>query len=56
MITADYQGDGEYDIRARERVSGADAGAWANGKVFFPDSMATLSGMDGGDLTRVVTA
>ena len=56
MITADYQGGDEYDIRARERVNGADGGAWANGKVFFPDGMATLSGRDGGELTRVVTA
>lgn len=48
MITADYQAGGEYDIRARVRVNGADAAAWANGKVFFPDGMATLSGRDGG--------
>ena len=45
MITADYQGGGEYDIRARERANGTDGGAWANGKVFFPDGLATLSGM-----------
>ena len=48
MITADYQAGGEYDIRARERASGADAGAWANGKVFFLDGMATLSNRDDG--------
>lgn len=48
MITADYQGGGEYDIRARERANGTDGGAWANGKVFFPDGLATLSNRDDG--------
>lgn len=56
MITADYQGGGEYDIRARERANGTDGGAWANGKVFFPDGLATLSDMAPGERTRVVTA
>ena len=34
--------------RARERANGADGGAWANGKVFFLDGMATLSNRDDG--------
>ena len=51
MINADYQAGGEHELRVRERAHG-EAPAWANGKVNFPNGMATLGGRAGGELTR----
>ena len=51
MINADYQAGGEHELRVRERAHG-EAPAWANGKVNFPNGMATLGGRADGELTR----